>query len=75
MKMEPVMGKIAIVMVRLYQLVASPYWPGNCRHRPTCSHYVQEAISKHGVRRGGWMAVGRLSRCRPFGSSGFDPVP
>ena len=69
------MGKIALAIIRMYQLVASPYWPGHCRHQPTCSHYAQDAIAKHGVRRGGWLTARRLARCRPFGSSGYDPVP
>lgn len=69
------MGKIALAAIRLYQMAVSPYWPGRCRHEPTCSYYAQEAIAKHGVRKGGWLAARRLGRCRPFGSNGYDPVP
>ncbi len=29
----------------------------------------------HGARRGSWLTLRRLLRCRPFGSSGYDPVP
>lgn len=46
-----------------------------CRFFPSCSEYSHQAISTHGVRRGMWLTVRRLSRCRPFGPSGFDPVP
>jgi hypothetical protein len=46
-----------------------------CRFFPSCSEYSHEAISTHGVGRGLWLTVRRLSRCRPFGPSGFDPVP
>lgn len=46
-----------------------------CRFFPSCSEYSHEAISRHGVGRGLWLTVRRLSRCRPFGPSGFDPVP
>ena len=46
-----------------------------CRFFPSCSEYSHEAISTHGVGRGIWLTVRRLSRCRPFGPSGFDPVP
>ena len=46
-----------------------------CRFFPSCSEYAYEAIDQHGARRGGWLAARRLMRCRPFGPSGFDPVP
>ncbi|HAL46973.1 MAG TPA: membrane protein insertion efficiency factor YidD [Dehalococcoidia bacterium] len=69
------MKRLALGAIRLYQLVLSPYWPGACRHTPTCSHYATEAIQKHGAGKGVWLTVGRLGRCRPFGTSGYDPVP
>ena len=69
------MRAIGLSAIKLYQLVLSPYWPGHCRHTPTCSLYAQEAITKHGIGKGVWLAVRRLGRCRPFGSSGYDPVP
>jgi putative membrane protein insertion efficiency factor len=46
-----------------------------CRFFPSCSEYSHEAISVHGFGRGLWLTARRLSRCRPFGPSGFDPVP
>ncbi|MEY3357398.1 MAG: hypothetical protein RIR87_457 [Actinomycetota bacterium] len=46
-----------------------------CRFFPTCSSYAHEAVSEHGPWRGGWMTARRLIRCRPFGPSGYDPVP
>jgi putative membrane protein insertion efficiency factor len=49
--------------------------PSPCRFTPTCSNYAHEAIESHGSRRGLWLTIRRLSRCRPFGPSGFDPVP
>lgn len=49
--------------------------PSPCRFTPGCSEYAREAIECHGTVRGGWLAVRRLSRCRPFGPSGYDPVP
>jgi uncharacterized protein len=49
--------------------------PSPCRFFPSCSEYGREAIETHGAARGGWLTVRRLSRCRPFGPSGFDPVP
>jgi len=49
--------------------------PSPCRFFPSCSEYGHEAISVHGARRGAWLTARRLVRCRPFGPSGFDPVP
>lgn len=49
--------------------------PSPCRFFPSCSEYGREAIETHGAWRGGWLTIRRLARCRPFGPSGFDPVP
>jgi len=49
--------------------------PSPCRFTPSCSAYAHEAVTDHGSRRGTWLTVRRLLRCRPFGPSGFDPVP
>jgi putative membrane protein insertion efficiency factor len=49
--------------------------PSPCRFTPSCSEYAREAVERYGAGRGGWLAVRRLGRCRPFGKSGFDPVP
>jgi hypothetical protein len=49
--------------------------PSPCRFFPSCSEYGHEAIRTHGAGRGGWLTARRLLRCRPFGPSGFDPVP
>ncbi len=46
-----------------------------CRFFPSCSEYGHEAITVHGAGRGLWLTTKRLGRCRPFGPSGFDPVP
>ena len=61
--------------IRGYQATFSKVMPSVCRFQPTCSAYAYEAIETHGAFRGGWLAVKRLSRCRPWGGSGFDPVP
>jgi putative membrane protein insertion efficiency factor len=61
--------------VRLYQLAISPLMPPSCRHLPTCSEYAVEALREHGLLRGGWLALTRIARCHPFGTSGYDPVP
>ena len=49
--------------------------PSPCRFTPSCSSYAKEALELHGRRRGLWLALRRILRCRPFGPSGWDPVP
>lgn len=49
--------------------------PSPCRFTPSCSSYAVEALQVHGSVRGLWLTVRRLLRCRPFGPSGWDPVP
>lgn len=66
---------LSLGMIRIYQLVISPYLPAMCRHLPSCSEYAHEAIVKYGVLKGTWMAAKRLGRCRPMGTRGYDPVP
>ena len=63
------------VFVRLYQLLISPLLLPSCRFLPSCSDYAIEAIERHGALRGVGLALWRLARCNPWGSSGYDPVP
>lgn len=66
---------VLIGLIRFYQYAISPLTPPSCRFVPTCSQYAIDAIRKYGAIRGGWLAVKRISRCHPWGGSGFDPVP
>lgn len=66
---------LAIAPIRLYQYCISPLLPRSCRFVPTCSEYAVEAITRHGVIKGGWYAFFRLLRCHPLTRGGYDPVP
>jgi len=72
---------ILIFGVRVYRMVISPaktfvFGPlGHCRFTPSCSAYAIEAVAKHGVWAGSWLAIKRFSRCHPWGGSGADAVP
>jgi len=66
---------IALAVLRGYKRFVSPVLPPACRFVPTCSEYAAEAIEKHGVLRGGTLAVRRLVRCGPWHPGGYDPVP
>jgi len=63
------------VAIRAWQLLLAPVLPPSCRYLPSCSHYADEAISRHGALRGSWLALRRICRCHPWGGSGYDPVP
>jgi uncharacterized protein len=64
-----------ILLIRIYQATLSPLLGANCRHTPTCSQYTVEAIQEWGVIKGIAMGAKRISRCHPWGTSGYDPVP
>ena len=64
-----------IILVRFYQVAISPFTPATCRFEPTCSNYTLQALKKHGLFRGGWLATKRIFSCHPWGKSGYDPVP
>jgi putative membrane protein insertion efficiency factor len=64
-----------LLLIRFYQVAISPYTPASCRYSPTCSHYAVEALKVHGLGKGGWLAIKRISTCHPWGGSGYDPVP
>lgn len=66
---------ILLFCVRAYQVLLGPFLGGACKFSPSCSQYAFEAIEVHGARRGTWLALRRLGRCRPFTMGGFDPVP
>lgn len=62
-------------LIKIYQYILSPLLPATCRFYPTCSQYSLEALQKHGLFKGVKLAVKRISKCHPWGSSGYDPVP
>jgi hypothetical protein len=64
-----------IALIKIYQFGISPMLGPKCRFTPTCSQYAVEALKKHGVIKGTWLAAKRISKCHPGGSSGYDPVP
>lgn len=69
------MRYLLTIPIQLYRWLVSPLIGPHCRFHPTCSQYALGAISAHGVLRGGWLALRRLSRCHPWHHGGADPVP
>lgn len=66
---------LLLLPIRFYQTAISPLLGPSCRYTPTCSEYARQALIKHGPFKGLWLAVKRILRCRPWGGSGYDPVP
>ena len=72
---KKILSFILILPIKFYQYTISPLLPQSCRHVPTCSNYAIEAIKIHGIFKGLWLATKRLSKCHPWGTHGYDPVP
>lgn len=70
-----VAGWILLLPVYFYKYAISPLTPASCRHVPTCSEYAVQAIKIHGPFKGFWLATRRISKCHPWGTEGYDPVP
>ena len=61
--------------IKFYQFFISPILGQNCRYLPTCSEYTIQAIKKFGLVKGTSLSLNRISKCHPWGSHGYDPVP
>ncbi|MFH1826460.1 MAG: membrane protein insertion efficiency factor YidD [bacterium] len=46
----------------------------NCRFYPSCSYYAEEALEKHGLLKGCFLALKRIIKCNQWFPGGFDPV-
>lgn len=64
-----------IGLVLVYRYGIAPLLGRPCRFQPTCSEYALEALHRHGAWRGAVLTVARVTRCHPWGGSGYDPVP
>lgn len=64
-----------LVLVYFYKYCISPLTPPSCRHSPTCSEYSIQAFKIWGPIKGLWLTIRRISKCHPWGSAGYDPVP
>ena len=73
-----IFSKTLIVIIKLYQLVLSPYLGNNCRYLPTCSEYFVESLKEFGFFKGCALGTKRILSCHPIkilgGGEGLDPV-
>ena len=67
-----------LLLLAAYKYTLSPVFYAlgvRCRHEPTCSAYAADCVRDQGLWRGSWLAAGRVLRCRPGGTHGYDPAP
>lgn len=69
------LGWFFLIPVYVYKYGISPFTPASCRHVPTCSEYAVQAIKLHGPFKGFVLTLKRISKCHPWGTHGYDPVP
>lgn len=68
-------GWLLKLPIHAYRWTLKPLIGMDCRYLPTCSQYALDAIDRSGPWRGLWLAASRISRCHPWGASGYDPAP
>ena len=72
-----VSARVLLGAIDLYQATLSPLMPAagvRCRFTPTCSHYGEASIRKHGALVGSARAGWRILRCGPWTEAGtVDP--
>jgi putative membrane protein insertion efficiency factor len=70
---------IILNLIKIYNYIISPTLGIKCRFFPTCSEYCSESLSKHGMLKGGFYSLKRISRCHPIkilgAGDGIDLVP
>ena len=69
---------VVLTTIDIYQATLSPLMPGmgvNCRFTPTCSHYGEAVIRKHGAVKGLGLTFWRILRCGPWTEAGTEDLP
>ena len=71
---EKLIKNLILICLKIYKFLISPFLGNNCRFLPSCSDYAYEVITEKGVIKGSILAIKRLTKCHPWGRSGYDPV-
>ena len=76
---ENLLISIILFLLRFYNYFISPMLGVKCRFLPTCSEYCYESLKKHGLIKGSFYCLKRVSKCHPFkilgAGEGIDLVP
>jgi putative membrane protein insertion efficiency factor len=74
---QQITARVLRAGIHLYQHTASPVLSAmgaRCRFEPSCSHYADAVIARHGALEGSWLTVRRIARCGPWTPAGtIDP--
>ena len=62
-------------IIFIYQKLISPLLGPRCKYHPSCSNYLTQAITTHGIFKGIILGILRIIRCNPFSGGGYNPVP
>ena len=73
--LKNILSFLLALPVHIYRYVISPWLRPSCRHVPSCSVYMLDALKLHGPFTGFVLGFNRILRCRPGGTHGYDPVP
>jgi putative membrane protein insertion efficiency factor len=65
---------LGIYCIRAYQLSIAPFWGGQCKFEPSCSHYACACLRSYGFFKGVRLSVWRILRCNPWTHGGYDPA-
>lgn len=68
------LGRLAALLLRLYQLTISRLYGDTCRYYPSCSEYGRQSLLRNGLLVGGLQTGWRLLRCNPWSRGGVDHV-
>lgn len=65
--------RVAVSPIIIYRRLISPALKPRCRYYPTCSEYFELSVKKYGIAKGSLKGAGRIIRCHPFATGGYDP--
>lgn len=68
------LNRAAVKLVRMYQLLLSPYMGMQCKYVPTCSQYACDCFNHYGFFKSLGMTAWRIARCNPLSHGGYDPA-
>lgn len=62
----------AILLMKIYRKVVSPWYGDVCRYYPSCSRYALDSYKSVGFIKGTVLTAWRLLRCNPWSPGGID---
>ncbi len=69
-----ILNSAATKLIKLYQLVLSPYLGARCKYEPSCSQYACDCFDHYGFVKSIKLIGWRVLRCNPWSHGGYDPA-